>query len=270
MPRPALVRRALAAAVAPLALSSLALSSLAACGTDDGARAQDSSSAAQDAPDTPEEGATLAPADFADLVRDSFEKITTAHTTTRSEVMGGSMNGEGDLDYTGDSPAAAMTMSGDILGPTDMEVRMVDEVMYLNMGAMTQGKFARIDLKDPDNPMGSFAESMDPSRAMDALESALEKVTYEGNDDTGDHYVATADTATLLKGMGQNVPSGAGLPDTLSYDVWFDDEGRFTRMDMDMGTLGKTEMRLTDFGTDVDVEAPPADQITTKGLRMAG
>ena len=265
MSRPALVRRALAAAVVPLALSALA-----ACGTDDGAHARDSSSAARDEADTPEEGATLAPADFTDRVRASFDKITTAHTTTKSEVMGGTMNGEGDVDYTGESPASAMTMSGEILGPSEMEVRLVDEVMYLNLGPITQGKFARIDLNDPHNPMGSFAEAMDPSRAMDSLEHSLEKVTYEGRDDTGDHYTATVDTARMLDEMGQNVPAGAGLPKTLSYDVWFDDEGRFTRMDMDMGTLGKTEMTLSDFGTDVDVEAPPADQITTKGLRMAG
>ena len=39
---------------------------------------------------------------------------------------------------------------------------------------------------------------------------------------------------------------------------------------MDMGSMGTTEMTLSDFGADVSIEAPPADQITEQGLQMAG
>ena len=37
-----------------------------------------------------------------------------------------------------------------------------------------------------------------------------------------------------------------------------------------MGSMGTTEMKLSDFGADVTIEAPPASQITTQGMRMAG
>ena len=269
MSRPALVRRAVAAAVLPLALTSLS-----GCGSDDGAKAQDSAGSASSSPttqDAPEAGATVAPADFVDKFRGAFDTITTAHTTMQTQVMGGTLTGAGDVDYSQAKPAASMVMSGQMLGPGKLEVRLVDNVMYLNLGQVTQGKFVKLDLSDPNNPMGaSFAESMDPSRAMDALESALQDVTYVGEDSHGQHYRATVETATMMKNLGQNVPGGANMPKTMTYDAWFDDQGRFTHMEMDMGSLGTTEMTLSDFGTDVTVEAPPASQITKQGLSMAG
>ena len=268
MSRPALVRRAVAAAVLPLALTSLS-----ACGSDEGAKAEDSSPSSAGsgaAPETPEAGSTVAPADFADLYRSSFDETTTAHTTMKIELMGQQITGDGDVDYSQDSPAVAMKMDGSAFGADGLEVRLVDNVMYLNMGSMTQGKFFKMDLDSPGNPLGSLADSLDPSRSMDALESALEKVTYVGSDSDGDHYRATVDTAAMMKGMGQDVPSSAQLPTTMSYDAWFDSEGRFSRMVMDMGSMGTTEMTLSDFGADVSIEAPPADQITEQGLQMAG
>jgi hypothetical protein len=267
MTRPALVRRSLAAAVLPLALGSLS-----ACGgSDDGARAEDSSSvSSSSAPGTPEAGSTVAPGDFVDLYRSSFDNTTTAHMSMKLQLMGQQITGEGDVDYSQDNPAVAMTMDGASFGGKGLEVRLVDNVMYLNMGPMTQGKFVKVDLDSPDNPLGSLADSMDPSRAMDALEAGVQKVTYVGRDDDGDHYAVTVDTAAMLKGMGQDVPSSAQVPKTMSYDVWFDSEGRFTRMVMDMGSMGTTEMTLSDFGADVSIEAPPADQVTSHGLPMAG
>lgn len=268
MSRPALVRRALAAAVLPLALTSLS-----ACGSDEGAKAEDSSagpSSSSPTADTPEAGSTVAPADFADLYRSSFDNTTTAHMNMDLQMMGQQIAGEGDVDYSQDSPAVAMTMDGAAFGAGGLEVRLVDNVMYLNMGSMTQGKFVKMDLDSPGNPLGSLADSMDPSRSMDALESALTKVTYVGSDSDGDHYKATVDTAALLKGMGQDAPASAQVPTSMSYDAWFDSEGRFSRMVMDMGSTGTTELALSDFGTDVTIEAPPASQITTQGMRMAG
>ena len=212
MSRPALVRRALAAAVLPLALTSLN-----ACGSDDGAKAEDtastsSPSSSSDTADTPEAGSTVAPADFADTYRSAFDNTTTAHMVMRLDMMGQQITGDGDIDYSQDFPAVAMTMDGAAFGGESLEARLVDNVMYLKMGSMTQGKFVKMDLDSPDNPLGSLADSMDPSRAMDALESALTKVTYVGTDSDGDHYRATVDTAAMMKGMGQDAPPPRRCP----------------------------------------------------------
>ena len=57
---------------------------------------------------------------------------------------------------------------------------------------------------------------------------------------------------------------------TIPADVWIDDQGRLRRMTMDLTmnvpgsqqSVGMTmQMDLTDFGTPVNVTAPPADQV---------
>jgi hypothetical protein len=263
------VRRSLVAAVVPLALSSLA-----ACGGDDSSSAKSSGSSASPtstAPAAPATGATESASDFVDRYRAAFDAITTAHATMTMEIMGGKMTGAGDLDYSHDHPAASMTMNGGLLGSGNMEIRLVDDVMYMNLGSMTGGKFARLPLDDPNNPLGgTFADALDPSRAMDSMQSALQQVTYVGHDSAGDHYRATVDTAKMLANMGQKVPADAGLPKTMTYETWFDDQGRFTKMVIDMGSLGTTTMQLSDFGKDVSIEAPPTSEVTDGPMHMAG
>lgn len=270
--RSRLIRRTVAAAVVPLALTSLS-----ACGSDDSSTAKNASgspaagSSSSTAPAAPQPGATVSAAAFVDRYRTAFDTITTAHATMTMELLGQKMDGQGDLDYSSDSPAASMTMTGGMLGGGNLEVRMVDNVMYMNLGSMTGDKFTKIPLDDPNNPLGgTFADSLDPSRAMDSMQAAVQKVTYVGSDAVGDHYRATVDTSKMLAEMGQKVPAGANLPTTMTYDTWFDDQGRFTKMVVDMGSLGTTTMQLSDFGKDVSIQAPPASQVTTGPMTMAG
>lgn len=272
MSRSRILRRTVAAAVVPLALSSLS-----ACGSDDSSTAKDASgspaagASSGTAPAPPQAGATEPAADFVDRYRAAFDTITTAHATMTMQLMGQKMDGQGDLDYRQDSPAASMTMSGGVLGSGDMEVRLVDKVMYMDLGSMTGDKFAKIPLDDPNNPLGgTFADSLEPSRAMDTMQAALEQVTYVGSDSEGDHYKATVDTEKMLAEMGQKVPAGAGLPQTMTYETWFDDQGRLTKVIVDMGALGTTTMQLSDFGKDVSIQAPPTSQVTDGPMKMAG
>ena len=270
------VRRAVAAAVVPLALTSLS-----ACGGDDATSAKGPSSSTSSgsglagssaaAPAAPAAGATESVADFVDRYRSAFDALTTAHATMTMDVMGGTMKGEGDLDYRGDQPAASMTLGGGMFGSGDLQVRLVDNVMYMNLGSMTGGKYARIPLDDPNNPLGdTFVDSLDPSRAMDTLRSSVRKVEHVGHEPGGDHYQATVDAAAMLKDMGQKVPAGAGMPRTLDYDTWFDDQGRLAKMVVDLGSLGSTTLLLSDFGKPVSIEAPPSGQVTGTPLTMAG
>jgi hypothetical protein len=50
--------------------------------------------------------------------------------------------------------------------------------------------------------------------------------------------------------------------------VWIDDDGRIVRMDVKQSmrvqgevVTGKTHIELHDFGVEVDVQAPPADEV---------
>jgi hypothetical protein len=254
----------------------LALASLTACGPNDdtapASSASDSSSASSSTSpaDTPSAGETVAPADFVKRFESGFAKTTTAHETMSLSGGSGSFNGEGDVDYTQDSPAMAMTMTSDMMGGK-MEIRLVDGVIYMRIPPMTGQKFIKMDLNDPNSPFGSLGSQLDPQEALKTFSQGIDSVTYVGDEGGLGHYRVTVDTKKALAEMkGGAAAAQAGLPAKLDYDLWLDDQDRITRMTMDLGQAGTMEMKLSDFGKDVQVEAPPASQITDAGGMQMG
>ena len=135
------------------------------------------------------------------------------------------------------------------------------------------GKYVKMDLDDPNSPLGSIGSQLDPQQAMESFSAGIEKVTYVGDDGGLDQYEVTVDTKKMLEEMGQSGSDGAlgGMPDEMSYDVWLDDQDRVTKMTVDLGKAGTLEMTLSDFGKDVSIEAPPADQVTEfPGMSLQG
>lgn len=268
--RPSLRRGAAAAT-----LSVLALGGLAACGDDSsgGDSATDTTNAAAAISDDLDEGDEVDPAEFVRIVTDGLEASTTAHITMDMSLgSAGEMTAEGDVDYTTDPAQVAMTMANP-MGGGDMDVRMVDGIFYLSMGDLTQGKFIKLDPSEPDGPLAGMGldkmlDQMDPSQALKGMEDGLSTVVYAGEEDGLDHYELTVDIQKAVEQMGGALPEAAlaDLPEELTYDLWLDDEGRFTRMTMDelpMGQMsGSMELAVSGWGEDVDIEAPAADQIT--------
>ena len=257
------------------ALSVLALGGLSACGDDSAGddTATDTSSQVAAPADDLAEGDEVDPAEFVRTVTDGLEASTTAHVTmTMSLGASGEMTSEGDLDYTTTPPDVAMTMSSPV-GGGDMDVRMVDGIMYVSMGQLTEGKFIKIDPDDPKSPlagmgMDGMIDQIDPGQALAKMQDGISKVTFLGEEDGLDHYELTIDMQQMLDEMGGDLPPAAEsqMPDSLTYDLWLDDEGRFTKLSMDElpmgGSSGSMEMTVSGWGEDVDIEAPAADEIT--------
>ena len=155
---------------------------------------------------------------------------------------------------------------------TPAEIRYVDGVFYMSMGQLTSGKFWKLDPADPASPLGdlgSMLDQMDPTAMMKKLEPAIDEVTYEGAEDVDgrslDHYELTVDGAEL--GKATEVPPAAmgQLPDSITYDLWLDEEHRMAQATMELPVQGMTtnlDMTVEDWDKDVSIEAPPADQVT--------
>jgi hypothetical protein len=267
-------RRTLAA----LALAPLLTTGVVACGDSDGdsgdAAATDSATpVAGAAGDELEAGDEVEPAEFIKTVTDGFEASTTAHLAmTMSAGAAGEMSAEGDVDYTSTPPDMAMTMTMPAAGG-EMDIRMVDGIMYMSMGDLTQGKFWKLDPSDPKGPLAGLGmtgmlDQMDPAKALASMEGGISSVTFEGEDGGLDRYELTIDMQELLKSMKTDLPPAAegDVPESITYDLWLDDEGRFSKMVMDdlpvAGSTGSLEMTVSGWGEEVSIEAPPADQVT--------
>lgn len=268
-------RRLVAAVAAPLLVVSLA-----ACGSDKGgdktSASGDSSSASQDEPSTPDlkAGEEIDPADFLAQVKSGVEGATTSTTSMKMSISGMEISMEGQVDYTTDPPEMAITMSMPMLGEDPMDMRIVDGFAYMNMGALTDNKFVKSALDDPNGALGDMtglSDSMDPAKSLENFSAGFDKVVYVGQESVdgvdASHYQLTVDTTKIgsaLSELGATGadPSSLGLPETLTYDVWLDSDSRMTKSVIELGDLGSMEMTASNWGEPVDIQAPSADQIT--------
>ena len=262
------LRRFAAAAAVPTLLAA----TLTACGSDSGSDADNDKGSDDSAASSAEysEGEEVDKDEFLADFRDGLEASTTAAITMTMDLgTNGKMTAEGEADYTTEPPSMAMNMELPTMAEGGMEIRLVDGVMYMNMGQMTNDKFMKLDLSDPSNlppGMDQLTEQMDPLAAFEQFGPALTSVTYVGEEDVdGDpaqHFTMVMDTSKI--DTFKDLPAGAGVPKELEYDAWFDDEFRFRQLAMEMeagGTPVKMEMQASEWGEDVEIEAPDPDDV---------
>jgi LppX_LprAFG lipoprotein len=261
---------------------SVLLLSMTACGGDDTPTSEESPDAASSSVTSaePEESESAEPAEEAasggyeaaellDNMKAAIADNESAHVTM--EMTGGQeMSGEGDVSYAGDETAMQMTLQIPQMGSGTMEMRMIDGVIYMAMPPLTpEGKFFEIDTNDPNSPFGNLGgvTQGDPLATFDAFDAGLEDATYVGEEDVQgeqlDHYVLTVDAKKAAKAQGQ--PVQPGMPDTITYDMWIDDDDLMRRIEFDLGEVatgaGGMVMTMSEWGEPVTVQAPPRGDI---------
>ncbi len=270
-------RRTSAAAAAVLALGSLA-----ACGSDEKPAASDDPSSSESTgsadasePAEPTESASddaspdggdvaageaMDKADFVDLFSAAFEK---ASTTRLTMTFGGAMeiSAEGVADFSTSPPRMQFSMTNPGNGQ-DLGMVLSGGAMYVQVAPQ---QYARYDLSDPTGPLAGMTDQLDPSALVDTFDKAITSATYVGEEDVDgepmERYRVEIDTAATLE--GSDVPQGgAGLPEVSSFDLWFDADGMFRRMQGDLGpTAGTFEATYDDWGDPVEITVPPKAQV---------
>ena len=269
--------------------ASLLIVALTACGGDDTPAADDSPGVDTTSSSVPEDGTAEEPDDepseepeaeepedsggydadqLLAAMKDAVAENETTHVTMeigQPGQAGQSMSGEGDISYAGDSTAMQMMLKVPGMGGGTIEMRLIGRFMYMAIPPMTPpGKFVKMDTNDPNSPMGDLGgiTDGDPLATFDAFEAGLEKAEYVGEEDVSgedmDHYVLTVDAKKAAEAQGS--PMVQGMPETLTYDLWIDDEDLMRRMKFDQAGAGMT-MTMDDWGQPVSVKAPPAAAI---------
>ncbi|HEX3929198.1 MAG TPA: hypothetical protein VHW64_00725 [Nocardioides sp.] len=255
------LKKAALVAVVPLALASLT-----ACGGGESPGTATPASSGGNHSAATSTGSHIESAGFLHLVQGAAAKITTAKVSMAGTASGQRYTMKGALDLTGSKPAMDMTMNLGSAGMSGVEMRLVDDTMYMRLGQMTQGKFVKFDLNDPSSPLGSLTSSLDqldPSKMMSDLKpSTFRGVRLVGTDSSGKHYHAVLVTANAPQLKGLPASETADLPKTMAYDVWLDGKGRLTKFVVSIPKLLKLTAHYTDYGAPVHIAAPPASQIT--------
>lgn len=193
-----------------------------------------------------------------------------------------------NFETVSDSAGTAQTMSGQArfgdggvemkassTGAQAMELILLGKAMYLKSPDMGTGeKWLKIDLSDPNSLFGMIGKATDPEVMFKAMETP-KKLELLGSEDvdgvTTNHYRITLDPTQYLKAMQFPAAMADMLPKELVTEMWVDADNlpRKFAQSLDVpsvsggaGTSSTTEGTYSDFGTDVEIEAPPANQVT--------
>jgi hypothetical protein len=228
------LRRTLAPAVSAAVLAL----ALAACGGDgDGQDPEPAASAstsptATTSPSTdtaPEAGPEVAP--FLERLKAGFGEEGSVHV--RMVLTGPSeLTAEGNTTYGPDGSAMRMTMEMPQAGEGRMTMVVVDDAVYLAMPGVTPaGKF--FEVPEGSALLQNFdSGGMSPAESFAGFEAGLLAVEEKGEETIGgqptDHLELTVDTERAMTAQGTEMV--AGLPETLTYDVWVDADDRMRRI----------------------------------------
>jgi hypothetical protein len=219
------------------------------------------------------------------------------------DVQGVSDFATGDSQITMDMGALFDQLGASALPGADksfvVEMRVVDGTMYMHFPdfmAQFMGGKPWVSLSGADaveggaSGLGPIGQA-DPKQYLEYLAAVSSGVENVGTEKVGDidttkyHAViefgkaldqvpeSTLDTLGLdeddlsqrLSALSQTV--GAEMP----VDVWIDGDGLLRKMHMDMEMTGmqmSIDMSLHDYGVDVAVDAPPADQVGDMGAML--
>jgi len=168
--------------------------------------------------------------------------------------------------------AMELTVSGSVF-PVPLSVIVVDEIMYLEMGGLTDDKYVKYNLRDSNSAMGDLLTGvqLDPTAQLRGFRGAIEDFDVDGAErldgvDTA-HYRVTVDTTTLLDNLETTSDElfGAGVerPEQLTYDFWVGADRLPRRISVTIADV-TTRMNLRAWGQPIDIDAPAPRQITER------
>lgn len=219
-------------------------------------------------------GDTLSKSSFFDEVIQAQAEAGTSHVDMTVDVAGQKLTANGDLKI-GDSAAdtaMAMTMETGQPGMGSLDMRLVDEVFYLNLGPMTSNKFAQVDLKDKSNPLGQqfgdIVGNVDPSQQFKDFEDAVTGFEQKGAAQEIDGveaqpYVITIDPSKMPAAK----QAQGSLPKTLEYTMFIGPDNLPRRMVSDLPDMagsggGTMTIDYSKWGEKVTIAKPKASEIT--------
>ncbi len=228
-----------------------------------------------------------------DYYYEDFVNKIDASLQDNSYVMTGQITDPGHDKDGRRQPRGSIRYRGAVAGDAlTMTVIRIDNMIYMHLGEMTQNKYIPVDISDVDygaagsptgfGSMNLAAELKDQMDAITGVErsgpvievNGVKAQEYEVYIDAREMVSPQADRAReSLKELEAQI--GEAVDAELTFFYWIDEKHRPTRATCcgQRGTLEPIETMMTinytDWGIETDINAPPADQITTESPFMA-
>ena len=179
----------------------------------------------------------------------------------------------GQLRYQDDG----IEMAAATTGAQAFEMVMLDKTLYIAGAGMPLPdgkKWLKVDLSDPNSLFGQLGKSTDPSAMFKAMEAPKEFELIGTEDVDGvetNHYNVVMATDSYAKAMDLPAEMMQAMPKEIAIEMWVDadNQPRKFRQQIELPdmtgsgqkTKTTTEGTYFDFGSDVDISAPPAAEV---------
>ncbi|MEV6874826.1 hypothetical protein [Amycolatopsis sp. NPDC051128] len=238
---------------------------------------------------------------LASASKQGTEQSKSAKFTMEGSVAGQTLSATGAMAFDGANTKFSMTSTA--AGQTT-EMRMVDKVMYIKLPAdqqkqmRTDKAWAKISTDGTDpisqalgGALSQSAEQSDPSKMLDQISKAGRIISSDQTELNGEqvnHYKVELDVAKAVDQFAGQAPAAArdkitemlkGKDIKLPAELWLNKGNLPVQVTMDQGPMmqalgapgagdSKFTMKYSDWGTQVDVAAPPAEQVVDLGELM--
>ncbi|OUZ10545.1 hypothetical protein BHE97_07250 [Aeromicrobium sp. PE09-221] len=164
--------------------------------------------------------------------------------------------------------AAALTM--DLPGPggpgaSQLDLRLVDEVVYVNLGQATDDDFYRVEVNgDSAQDAEDFIAMLDQADPVHQLEILRDAVTGFSEDGDGGEidgvsttrYVLTVDSMAMREAQGLDPEGTIELPRNVDYVFSIGPDLLPRRMEVEIPSAGASTMEWRRWGQDAVIETP--------------
>ena len=237
---------------------------------------EESADGTEESADEPDEAteaslAELSAADFYPSVMAALQDAETFAFETTSGTGGQTQTMSGTARFSDEGVEMQATGSG----AQAMDMILLGQAMYMKSPDLGTGdKWLKIDLSDPDSLFGMIGKATDPEVMFKAMETPkkLELVGSEEVDGVEtNHYRITLDPTQYIKAMEFPAAMADMMPKELVTEMWVDADNlprKFAQTTEIKGmgggqpTTSTTEGTYSDFGIDVEIEEPPASEVT--------
>ena len=241
---------------------------------------------------------------LASASKQGTEKSKSAKFTMEGSAAGQTITATGAMAM--DETDTKFSMTSTAAGQTT-EMRLVDKVMYIKLPAEQQKQlgtdkvWAKISADGTDplsqslgGALSQSAEQSDPSKMLDQISKAGRIISSDQTELNGqkvNHYKVELDVAKAIDQFTGQLPAATrdkltdmlkGKDIKLPAELWLDKDNLPVQVTMDQGPMmqalgapagdAKFTMKYSDWGTQVDVATPPAEQVVDLGelIKKAG
>ncbi|WP_103348525.1 hypothetical protein [Amycolatopsis sp. CA-128772] len=237
---------------------------------------------------------------LASASKQGTEQSKSAKFSMEGSAAGQTMTATGAMAFGGTDTKFSMTTTS--AGQTT-EMRMVDKVMYIKLPADEQKQmgtdkaWAKISADGTDpvsqslgGALSQSADQSDPSKMLEQISKAGRIISSDQTELNGEqvnHYKVELDVAKAVDQFTGQAPAATrdkiadmlkGKDIKIPAELWLNKDNLPVQVTMDQGPMmqalgapagdSKFTMKYSDWGTQVDVTAPPADQVVDFGELM--